>query len=309
VAIPFNIKPEKPEADGHYGLIKAREDVATEPFANLSKNARGYLKGLGLANPDSNSNVAPLIWLHSLAIGYSPLYLKENNCGIRYNWPRFPMPADKKALQKSAELGDSVSQLLDTEAEVKGVTSGTLRPEMKAIGNLNLVSAKHVDPEKHLKIDVGWGHEGKEGITMGGKGQIATRPYSDPERKAIEEGAATYGLSVEQAIAQLGEETTDVYLNDSVYWKNVPTRAWDFTIGGYQVLKKWLSYRETKLLGRVLTTDEAYYFRDMVRRIASLCLLEPTLDANYTSVKASTYAWPAPVIHTKPPGPSSGSSK
>jgi len=68
--------------------------------------------------------------------------MKENNCGIRYNWPRFPMPADKKTLQKSAELGNSVSQLLDTEAGVKGVTSGTLRPEMNAIGNLTLISAK-----------------------------------------------------------------------------------------------------------------------------------------------------------------------
>jgi hypothetical protein len=51
------------------------------------------------------------------------------------------------------------------------------------------------------------------------------------------------------------------------------------------------------LLGRVLTTDEAYYFRDMVRKIASLCLSEPMLDANYKSVKANTYAWPAPVVH------------
>ena len=73
---------------------------------------------------------------------------------------------------------------------------------------------------------------------MGGKGQLVTRPYSDPERKAIDEAAARYGLSVEQAIAQLGEETTDVYLNDGAYWKNVPTRVWAFTIGGYQVLKK-----------------------------------------------------------------------
>jgi hypothetical protein len=301
VAIPFIIKPGKPEADGHYGLIKAREDIATGPFANLSKNARDYLKGLGLANPDSHSNVASLIWLHCLAIGYSPLYLKENNCGIRYNWPRFPMPADEKTLQKSAELGDTVSQLLDTEAGLKGVTSGSLRPEMKVIGSLTLVSAKHMDPEKHLKINVGWGHEGKEGITMGGKGKLVKRPYSDPERKAIQDGAAAYGLSYEQVITQLGEETTDIYLNDGAYWKNVPVRVWDFTIGGYQVLKKWLSYRETKLLGRVITMDEACNCRDTVRRIAALCLLEPMLDVNYASVKASTYEWPAPVVFNANP--------
>ena len=31
---------------------------------------------------------------------------------------------------------------------------------------------------------------------------------------------------------------------------------WDYTIGGYQVVKKWLSYREKPLLGRSLTPDE-----------------------------------------------------
>ena len=38
---------------------------------------------------------------------------------------------------------------------------------------------------------------------------------------------------------------------------SVASRVWDYTIGGYQVIKKWLSYREHKLLGRPPTTDEA----------------------------------------------------
>jgi hypothetical protein len=36
----------------------------------------------------------------------------------------------------------------------------------------------------------------------------------------------------------------DVYLNDVAYWKGIPARVWDYTIGGYQVIKKWLSYRD-----------------------------------------------------------------
>jgi len=295
VAIPFRLKFKEPEDDLHHGRIKAREDIPTAPVANLSVQARKYLTFLGLTNPD-DEHEASLIWLHAMAIGYSPLYLKENNCGIRYNWPRFPMPAHKEAFLKSADLGNSITQLLNSEVGVKGVTTGTLRPEIKVLGNLTLVTDKQLDPAKHLKIDVGWGHEGKEGITMGGKGVLIERPYSDAEQKAIQEGASAFGLSLEQALVQLGEKTSDVYLNDGAYWKNVPSRAWDFTIGGYQVLKKWLSYRETKLLGRVITPDEAYYFRDMVRRIAALCLLEPMLDANYIATKRNTYAWPGPII-------------
>jgi hypothetical protein len=29
----------------------------------------------------------------------------------------------------------------------------------------------------------------------------------------------------------------------------VPSRVWAYTLGGYQVIKKWLSYREHDVLG------------------------------------------------------------
>ena len=75
------------------------------------------------------------------------------------------------------------------------------------------------------------------------------------------------------------------------YWRNVPAHVWDYTIGGYQVIKKWLSYREKALLGRGLTIEEAQEVTHMARRIAALVLLEPALDANYRSVVGATYAW------------------
>ena len=76
------------------------------------------------------------------------------------------------------------------------------------------------------------------------------------------------------------------------YWKNIPEPVWEFTLGGYQVMKKWLSYRERALLGRDLTIEEAKYFTEMARRIAAILALAPALDDNYRAVKANTYAWP-----------------
>ena len=99
-------------------------------------------------------------------------------------------------------------------------------------------------------------------------------------------------IEEEQALALLGHETRDIFLNDVAYWKNVPTGVWDYYIGGYQVIKKWLSYRERKLLGRDLRSEEARYVTEMVRRIAALILLQPDLDANYQTVKADTWPWP-----------------
>ena len=90
----------------------------------------------------------------------------------------------------------------------------------------------------------------------------------------------------------LGKETFDIYLNDTVFIKNVPIGVWDYYIGGYQVIKKWLSYREKGFLGRGLTMDEVLYIREMVRRISAILLLSTSLDKNYQDVKKSLYAWP-----------------
>jgi len=89
----------------------------------------------------------------------------------------------------------------------------------------------------------------------------------------------------------LGTVTHDIYLNNSACWSNVPEKVWDYTIGGYQVIKKWLSYREFALLGRALTPDEAREVTHTARRIAALILLQPELDANYRRVKANPFDW------------------
>jgi len=72
----------------------------------------------------------------------------------------------------------------------------------------------------------------------------------------------------------------------------MPTRVWEYTIGGYQVIKKWLSYREHDLLGRSLTQEETREVMNMARRIAALLLLGPALDKNYAAVRESCYSWP-----------------
>ena len=89
----------------------------------------------------------------------------------------------------------------------------------------------------------------------------------------------------------LGTKTYDIYLNTATYWKNIPEAVWDYTIGGYQVIKKWLSYRECNLLDRDLTLDEVRYVSEMARRIAAILMLADELDASYRAVAAETFVW------------------
>ena len=68
-------------------------------------------------------------------------------------------------------------------------------------------------------------------------------------------------------------------------------RVWDYTLGGYQVIKKWLSHREHDVLGRPLQPDEAAYVSEMARRIAAILLMGPALDKRYAESKAATVEW------------------
>ena len=67
-----------------------------------------------------------------------------------------------------------------------------------------------------------------------------------------------------------GETTFDIYLNGRAYWRNIPTAVWTYRLGGYQVLKKWLSYREHSILDRPLSPEEVQHFTDTARRIGAI---------------------------------------
>jgi len=259
-----------------------------EPAANLSAHARDYLRRIRAQDPDTDPKTARALWMHTLAIGYSPSYLAENADGIRRDWPRVPLPAARKALEASASLGERIAALLDTEAEVPGVTADRFAPLFKTIGITTKVGQAVLD----LSVTAGWGHAGKGGVVMPAKGRLSERAYDARELKAIEAEAALRGMTVTAVMQLLGEKTCDVYLNDAAYWCNVPLNVWEYYIGGYQVIKKWLSYREQSILGRAIKAEEAREVMNMARRIAALILMQPELDANYEAVKADTWSWP-----------------
>ncbi|MHB8870423.1 MAG: type ISP restriction/modification enzyme [Thermoleophilia bacterium] len=267
-------------------LQNAAEHVATEDPVkpNTSPAAERYLGQIGAHTLD--------LFYHTAAIVRTPSYAAENAAALRQDWPRIPLPDSREQLLASAELGQQIAALLDTEADVPGVTSGAIRPELRAIGAVSRAGGGALNPDAgDLSVTAGWGHGGKGGITMPGKGRIVERDYSPDELDTLRAGAEALGLAPEEALAHLGAATRDIYLNDVAYWRNVPAGVWSYTIGGYQVMKKWLSYRERSLLGRDLCKDEAREVMNMARRIAAILLLEPALNANYRAVTATTWAW------------------
>lgn len=283
---------ELPAAEG----ASAAAALAARPpeRANLSAPARDYLGALGLPDPDTHLATSSLIWLHALAVGHTPRYLRDNADGIKHGWPRIPLPADDGALQTSAAMGRTVATLLDVDSAVQGITAGTIRPLYRAVGEVGRVDGGALNAAAgEFAVKAGWGIVDRFGSTMPGSGETVVRPYTGAESAAIAAEATATGIPAAEVFALLGGQTVDVYFNKRGYWRNVPQRVWEYTIGGFAVLRKWLSYREHKAIGRDLTVQELVEFTMIVRRLTALLLMGPELDRAYAAVLRQVYTWPA----------------
>jgi hypothetical protein len=290
---PTWLESGNPKKSKNQDAFEALSDSSVSRRANLSRAARSYLADLGVKCLDSEPEEASLIWLHAASIGYSTKYISENVGALRQDWPRIPLPALRETLLDSAHLGRHIAALLDVDSAVDRVTTGHIRYELRPVGPIAKADDGQVNPAAgDLAVTVGWGHAGQGSVTMPGHGRLVERAYAADELAAFREGLSVLDLTYEQLMACLGGTCVDVYLNDLTHWRCVPKRVWVYTIGGYQVIKKWLSYRERPLLGRDLSPEEARYVTEMARRIAAILLLEPALDDNYERVKTETYVWP-----------------
>ena len=228
---------------------------------NLSLSAQGYLDRLGLDVED--------LFYHVVATLHDPAYRAANAGALRMEWPRIPLPGwpdgddegAADALTASAARGRELAALLDSDTAVTGVTAGMLRPELASIAVPATADGGNM-AGGDFAVSAGWGHFGTGEVVMPGQGRVVERDYTAAERSALGHSVST-----------LGETTCDVYLNEQAYWRNVPAVVWNYQLGGYQVLKKWLSYRESRVLGRPLRPEEVQHFADTVRRIGALIQL------------------------------------
>ena len=228
---------------------------------NLSASAQRYLDQLGLGVEE--------LFHHIIATLHDPAYRAANAGALRMEWPRIPLPGwpedgDTEAAAKlleSATRGRELAALLDPETPVLGVTRAPLRPEVAATAVPSTATRRNMTGQDFC-VTAGWGHFGRRDAVMPGQGRTFDRAFTADE-------FATMG----DAVAVLGGSTFDIYLNERAFWRNVPTAVWNYKLGGYQVLKKWLSYREMSILDRPLRPEEVQHFTDTARRIAAILLM------------------------------------
>ena len=228
---------------------------------NLSSRAQRYLERLGLGVND--------LFYHVLAVLHDPTYRQANAGALRMGWPRIPLPGwpddnaegEAQALIQSAAQGREIAALLNPDISVPSITQQPLKPEIAAIAVPTTANGHNMAGDD-FAVTAGWGRLGQGDAVMPGRGQAAERALTAEER------ATMSGL-----LPALSETTFDIHLNANAYWRNVPAAVWHYKLGGYQVLKKWLSYREHEILQRPVHLDEVQHFADTARRIAAILMI------------------------------------
>jgi predicted helicase len=85
-------------------------------------------------------------------------------------------------------------------------------------------------------------------------------------------------------------EEERVYINDDMqYFEGIPEEVWEYQIGGYQVLDKWLYDRRE----RKLSNEEIQHYCQVVTALSLTIELQKEIDELYAGVEDEVIQWKA----------------
>lgn len=253
VCFPRELKPGS--------LVTARE-------ANLALRAWQELRELWGLEGDLKSKAAKaavaLLFRCALTILHAPAYGDDHSEALSQDWAHIPVPRERHLAEEIGRVGQRVRVLLDPQADAEPTVRDILGQERTAaLGVPRKLGAKVIAPAD-LAITVTY--------YGAARGRWVPREFRDEEEKPL---------------PQWGADTGELYINERVFFSNVPRAVWRFELGGYPVLKKWLGYRKAAdRSGKPLTAAETRHFRSMIQRIAALLALQPELNRLYDKAKA-----------------------
>lgn len=74
-----------------------------------------------------------------------------------------------------------------------------------------------------------------------------------------------------------------IYINDKQYFQNIEAEIWNYYIGGYQVLDKWLKDR----IGKTLSAEDIKHYLKVITAIKHTIELQKEIDQLYSKVEKS----------------------
>jgi hypothetical protein len=256
--ITMTSSPERRET-----LFDSGQEVPTKT-ANLNETIWNALReswGLtGDLHGDDAKNLAKGIARVCLAICHSPAYELEHKESLAQDWAHIPIPRQKDVFARLCSSGDQIAVLLNPIIDARS----TIKTILGSSANTLAVASRD------------------GGGSVRSNDMVVAYSFS---------GNATGGwrsrqpTESESSIIPSGAETGDLYINDHIFFRNVPSTVWEYELGGYPVIKEWLAYRDSgRRPDTALTLEETDHLRGMIQRIAALLALHEKLNALYEQV-------------------------
>ena len=229
-------------------LLGRSDDEEDAPA--VPPRAQAFLHGLGAR---TGVSFPPLC----LAVLNTATYRTDNRLALRLDWPRIPLPASAERLAGVGGVGRRVAALLDPENAGRG-GRGRFRTRRCAGSAWWRRSAARRRTWR-------WRRAGGYAVWQTASpcpaaANARPRPWTDDERAAAgrRRGGARPGRG--RGAAPPGRDGAGRAPERlRTYWRCVPERVWRFTIGGYQVVKKWAQLPRAGACSgaRPLTAEEA----------------------------------------------------
>jgi predicted helicase len=94
------------------------------------------------------------------------------------------------------------------------------------------------------------------------------------ESPTVEKFITQYPMDGDNVVKKVKFESKKVYINETQYFDNVPSIAWEFYIGGYQPAQKWLKDRK----GRKLEFDDIQHYQKIIVALVETARLMGEVD-------------------------------
>ena len=165
------------------------------------------------------------------AILYCPTYRKNYKEDLKYDYPRIPFTKDKNIFDRMQTLG---GELIDLHL-LRNVNRHYERSEIIQNKESHYEGKARSNPDKDCHASLR-------------SARTRCVPYgNDIESKA------SYPISGEHKISysKYNEEEKRIYINEKQYFENVKKEVYDYSIGGYKPIEKYIKAREILTLGDI----------------------------------------------------------
>jgi Type ISP C-terminal specificity domain len=176
---------------------------------------------------------------------HSPDYRRTYAQFLKIDFPRIPYPASPEVFAHVADKGGQLRRLHLMEDAAIGATPYPFIGA-SADGDDNVV-VKPVFVPSPLE------GRGRSSKAAGGEGASESAPLAD--------SPALSGAGALPYSPLKGRELGRIHINPDQYFYGVPQVAWEFHIGGYQPVQKWLKDRK----GRVLSFDDVLHYQRIIK--------------------------------------------